>query len=87
MKYINKILGVPIGTSARAKLEAIMKDGAMLIPVPHQFMPNLVCIVDNGAFGAAAYCDTPSEFYVMLEPDNRHKVWLSYSNAEKNSGH
>lgn len=44
-----------------------------------EFMDNLVCVVDNGFFGAAAYADTEHEMKLFKTPsDTRPKVWIRW---------
>lgn len=50
----------------------------------------VICIVDNGAFEAAAFCFNRDEFDAFTQPnDNRPKRWLSMdlSLAEELSGY
>lgn len=82
-KYINEdSRGLPIGTSFDEKVRSLIADGAVRIP-NDGFVPNMVCVVDNGYFGAAAYCYSKDEHYAFSHPDNRQKAWLQYEHAEK----
>lgn len=76
--YINSLpaLGsLPAKGKARFLLEAV--DGVEEIQRPEAWQPNLVCVVENALFDAAAYCDTPEEFKEFSDPrDPRPKVWL-----------
>jgi len=83
-KYINEdSKGIAFGASAKSKLDGLVNDGAKVIPQPDTFQENLVCVVDNGPFGAAGYCDSPEEFQVFTSPtDYRPKTWLIYEHAE-----
>jgi hypothetical protein len=83
-KYINQTSKGAIQASAGAKARAILEDGAIFIPQPKEFVPNLVCIVDNGFFGAAAYCYSEEEFKVFNDPsDHRPKKWFIWDKVEK----
>lgn len=81
-KYINEINGNYIGSSFSNKSIAIKKAGGVRIPTPTVFQPNLVCIIDNGAFSAAGYIYDEEEFKVFLQPDPRPKQWFILENAE-----
>ena len=81
--YINQdSRGLPIGSSAAEKTRSLVADGAKRIG-GDEFVPNMVCVVDNGYFGAAAYCYSENEHYAFSHPDNRQKAWLQYEHAEK----
>jgi hypothetical protein len=65
------------------KVQSLIADGATRIARPSEFKPNLVCVVDNGYFQAAAYCYSQGEFDAFTEPsDLRPKTWLSYPHAQ-----
>lgn len=84
-KYINQTsFGEPLGTSYESKINGLVKDGAKIITSPLVFQPNLVCVVDNGHFAAAGYCDSEEEFEVFAyDADNRPKTWLTYHAADE----
>jgi len=46
------------------------------------FRPDLVCVVENGPFDAAAWADTEEEMNVFLRPDGRRKTWLVVPNVQ-----
>jgi hypothetical protein len=83
-KYINAdSKGNPMGAAAKSKVDMMVADGAQIIPQPQTFQPNLVCVVDNGPFGAAAYAYNEAEFKEFTrESDYRSKTWLIYEHAE-----
>lgn len=62
------------------KVSALINDGALI--VQPFFQPNLVCVVDNGFFEAAAYCHSEDEFKAFLVSDGRPKTWLIHPQAE-----
>ena len=69
---------------AVAKIAAIRADGGVIIPQPKEWHPHLVCVVNNGFFGAAGYADTPQEFHVFTDPaDKREKVWMLWDKVEQ----
>jgi hypothetical protein len=84
-KYINQTsFGEPLGTSYESKINGLIRDGAVKIKTPSEFHPNLVCVVDNGHFAAAGYCDSEKEFDAFTyHADNRPKTWLRYHAAEE----
>jgi hypothetical protein len=82
-KYINDdTKGNSIGTTYREKIKNLINDGAIYTDGSY-FKPDLVCVVDNGLFGAAGYCDTQGEFDQWHYPDGRPRTWLTYPHAEK----
>lgn len=69
------------------KADALIADGAKEIINP-VFGPNLVCVVENGAFDATAYCYSKQEFRRFLQPgDLRRKRWLIVQGAATLSGY
>lgn len=77
-KYINKNLGI----SYSEKIEGLQKyHNAKIINKPVTFTDNLVCVVDNGRFAAAAYCYDAEEFSRFSEFDGRQKTWLIVPDA------
>ena len=83
--YINKDLAGN-GLPASGKARHLVNDGAAIIDAPTEFKENLVCVVDNGMFEAAAFAHSESEMKEFLTPDGRPKIWLEYSPAAKLSG-
>ena len=79
-RYINQTsTGASLGTFDKA--EQLEKDGATIIPEPAEWVPNLVCVVDNGMFEAAGYAFDEHEMNVFKAPDLRKKVWMIHPNA------
>jgi hypothetical protein len=61
-----------------------MKDGAVLIEKPKQFVPNLVCVVDNGWMAAAAYIYSENEFMCFADiSDPRPKRWFIWNKVKE----
>jgi hypothetical protein len=80
-KYLNVINGIGMGSSFREKSTAIEQNGGTKIDQPTEFESDLVCIVDNGYFGAAAYCYSKSELEHFSREDGRPKQWYKFPNA------
>lgn len=77
-KYINvDSKGTPLPSSG--KVAALLNDGATRTSA--EFQPNLVCVVNNGMFEAAAYCYNESEFKEFANT-SRPTTWLIVPNAE-----
>jgi len=82
-KYINKdSKGNFIGTSFEQKVSSLVEDGAERISPPTFFRDGLICVVDNGHFGAAGYAYDEQEMNEFLYPDNRRRQWLFKAFAE-----
>lgn len=78
-KYINGTSNGSVGASAQSKYDAIIADGGQPIPEPTEFVENLVCVVNNGMFGAAAYAFDEREMNAFKQPDGRPKQWLIWN--------
>lgn len=76
------------GLPPNNKADYLILDGAVEIPKPDKWMPNLVCVMHNGLFDAAGYAYNESEFRAFADPrDERPKTWLIYEHAVKLSGY
>jgi hypothetical protein len=54
----------------------------------HSFQENLVCVVENGPFDAAAFIFSPAEALAFQDPkDRRRKRWLLVPNAALLAGY
>ena len=72
------------GLPPNNKADYLILDGAVEIPKPDKWVPNLVCVLHNGIFDAAGYAYNESEFRVFADPrDERPKTWLIYEHAAK----
>lgn len=65
-----------IGVSFDQKISALEEKGGKKIDPPTDWVENLVCVVNNGPFAAAAYAFSASEMNVFLSPDGRAKQWM-----------
>jgi len=71
-----------IGTSFKEKVDTlILQHKGFFIEEPTKFIENLVCVVDNGAFAAAAWMNDEEEFKYWIHDDGRKKCWLIVPNA------
>lgn len=79
--YVNKdSKGQSLPSTGKA--QALVADGA--IRVSPEWQENLVCVVENGFFDAAAYCYNEKEFdYFIENPDPRPKTWLVHPMAKE----
>lgn len=76
-KYINHTSkGFIDRSSMQDKCDAIIEDGAIEINQPKEYVENLVCVVDNIYFAAAAYAHSESEMNSFLRSDGRTKRWF-----------
>lgn len=68
--------GEPLGT--RTKANKLIADGAEEITTTPTYQKNLVCVVDNGPFEAAAFCFSRREFtaFFTSQNDGRRYRWL-----------
>ena len=65
---------------------ALILDGAKL--TDPSFKENLICVVDNGMFEAAAFIFSEKEFHDFNDPaDRRRKWWLVHPQAASLSGY
>lgn len=65
------------------KVEALIADGAIIMSKGEYVPDCTVCVVNNGAFEAAAYAHSEQEFNYFMEPDGRPKIWLMFDKAKK----
>lgn len=83
-KYVNITSKGSVGSSFGSKCDCLIADGAKEIKTPKQFQKNLVCVVDNGFFGAAAYAYSENEMKCFLDPtDRRPKRWFIWDKVEE----
>jgi len=70
------------------KADYLLLDGAVEISPPKEFVPNLICVVENGPFDAALFCYSKDEMEVALNPrDKRPKRWLIHPKAAELAGY
>lgn len=81
--YINEL---PNGQKlpSKGKVNKLLTiEGAELIDEPEEWEEDIVCVVDNGPFEAAAYAYNENELRVFSYPDGRPKKWLKVPNAKQ----
>ena len=79
-KYLNTdSRGRNLPSTGKAK--TLIDDGAQIVS-GEQFEENLICVVENGLFDAAAYAYSESEFKVFKMDDGRSKTWLIHPDAK-----
>lgn len=85
--YINSTsTGIHIGADYENKVAHLIADGATKT-TGDTFEENLVCVIDNGFFAAAAYIYSEDEYNEFKFDDGRLKQWLIYKDAKKLSGY
>ena len=82
-KYLNEnSKGEPL--PACGKASSLIADGATIIPIPILWEESIVCVVENGLFDAACYCDNLHEIGAyQYSDDTRRKIWLKYKHAKE----
>jgi hypothetical protein len=87
--YINNLAdGTELPASGKASF-LIKQGGAELVHgIGLSFQPNLVCVVSNGSWEAAAYIFDRDEMRDFNQPDDlRRKWWLTVPEAAMLSGY
>ena len=83
-KYINAThTGITLPNKGKA-IELVKAGAEMLIEPPKQWEDNIVCVVSNGFFDAAAYAYDQKEMdhFNDTSQDTRPRVWLKYAHAK-----
>lgn len=81
--YINKVNGVMLPALGKAHALIDLAD-AQPIDEPKEWVENLVCVVNNGLFEAAAYIPDTAELIDFTMPhDYRGKQWMIVPNAKE----
>lgn len=78
--YLNHTQLGPLPASFSGKCLGLMRAGAILLEEPPtEFVGNLIAVVDNGPFAAAAYLNSVNEFNHFTNPqDQRIKMFLTW---------
>lgn len=86
--YVNRTQHGPLGSSFKEKWEGLVKAGAEVVLTPETLRPNLVCLVDNGYFNAAAaWIYSENELRDFKDPeDGRLKLFLIWDRVEEFAG-
>ncbi len=68
------------------KAQQLINDGAKR--VNPEWQENLICVVENGLFDAAAYCYSEMEFDEFNDVmDSRRRTWITHPMAKELSGY
>jgi hypothetical protein len=70
-KYVNITRKGALADSFIDKCEGLLADSAIEIDQPTKWVENLVCVIDNVHFGAAAYIYNEAELKAFTQPDDR----------------
>lgn len=81
--YVNETSERLLGTSFLSKCIGLIADGAEPIVPPTEFKEDLVCVVDNGPFAAAAYAYDEREMKCFLHDDGRLKQWFIWDKVKQ----
>ena len=85
--YINKVKGETAPTTDKAEFLRAHA-AAREIPRPSALCPDLVCVVSNGFFDAAAYVYSPAELAEFSQDtDPRPRKWLIVPGAAELAGY
>ena len=68
------------------KLDTLLSEGGVIID-DTTFVDNMVCVVDNGNFEAAAYCWSPDILECYRTEDGRDKTWITLPDAAERAGY
>jgi hypothetical protein len=81
--------GIVEGLPGLGKADALLqREGVTEIEWPREWVPNLVCVVDNGEWDAAAYAYDEAEMQRFIRGHGgRPMRWLIVPDAGKLSGH
>jgi hypothetical protein len=83
-KYLNVYKGKMLGDSFKSKMSVLLLMGAEIVPTEGlKFEEELVCLVDNGPFAAAAWAHTEAEFNHFMEPDPRARFWFRVPDVKR----
>lgn len=81
-KYINEINGEEFGDSFENKCAGLKRHGATAVDPTDGFVENMICVVDNVSFAAAAYAYNEREYEHFKETERR-KAWYILPNASE----
>jgi len=83
--YINRTSnGMMTSPRYEDKIIAIINDGAVHIDEPTEWCEGLVCILNNGMFGAAGYAYSEAEMNVFKRGyGGRQRQWFIYDKAKQ----
>jgi hypothetical protein len=85
--YINQVNGKIAPAKQKAKFLIEEGDAKIVDQNSLTFQKDLVCVVENGPFDAAAYIFSENEMRDFNYPDGRNKTWLIVPNAANLAGY
>lgn len=86
--YIDRTPAGNLPSIGKARFLLDNVEGAKVIAAPKKWEPDLVCVVENGFFDAAAYAFNRQEMIEFSDPnDRRYKTWMIVPDAAKLSGY
>lgn len=82
--YINEIDEKLPPSNGKGKVKFILDNipGSKIIDTPKEWKEDIVCVVENSRFDAAAYAYSPEELNVFKTPDGRRKTWMIVPDAK-----
>lgn len=84
--YVNETQNGYLGTNFEEKCSAFLNVGAVELDNSEIFVQNMICVVDNGLFAAAAYLYNEDEWKKFTNPtDTRKKRFFQWDKAEEYS--
>jgi hypothetical protein len=81
-KYINDINGIKLGSTFDSKCKELVENGAVQVN-DSKFVNDMICVVDNSFFAAAAYAYSESEYKQFKQHDGRTKAWFTLNNVSE----
>lgn len=82
--YLNQLPnGEPLPSLGKADKLLSSIEGTKEIPEPNEWEEDIVCVVSNGPFEAAAYAFNEREMSEFARPDGRPKRWLKVPKAKE----
>jgi len=82
--YVNQTQNGALGSSFSQKCEGLLKAGALEVEIPKKYAPNLICVVDNVFFAAAAYLYNENELREFSSSsDKRTKRYFVWDRVEE----
>ena len=87
--YIQELLdGTPLPKNGKADVLLQLPGAKQIYPSPTKWEDDIICVVENGDFDAAAYVFSQQEMDAFnysdpRRPDRRRKTWIKIAGAAK----